>query len=419
MYLVALGLNHQTAPLSVREKFVFPSHDLPEALVNLVNSRAISEAVIVSTCNRTEIYCNSRQPLTDLEWLMQRHCLPFSELRPYFYVLNETEATRHAFRVASGLDSMVLGETQILGQFKEAMRVAEQAGTLGRLLHALFQRAFGVAKEVRSKTLIGGCSVSIPAAAVKLIKQIFPSLGELSVLMIGAGEMMERVASHFVAHKPARMTVANRTIERAEALASRCGGNAITLADLPQVLSQYDVIVTSTASPLPIIGKGLVERAIKLRRHRPIFMLDIAVPRDIEEEVGELADVFLYTLDDMATMVGMGHEIRKAAVEQAEAIIEVKVAEFEHWRHHRRDVVPVIRALRDKADRTRRQVVENALKQLARGERPEKIIETLSVQLTNKLIHPPTQALAEERDTEHTQLLEAVTRLYRIHPETQ
>lgn len=397
---------------------MFSAQTLPDALLSLVSTHAVSEAAIVSTCNRTEIYCNSKQPRGVLEWLTHYHKLSCSDVHPYFYVLNESEAARHAFSVASGLDSMVLGETQILGQLKEAVRIAGQVGTLGGLLNALFQRTFLVAKEVRSKTAIGAHAVSLPAAAVKLAKQIFPTINELAILLIGAGEMIELVATHFAAHHPARLTIANRTLERGQALAKRCHGNAITLADLPHVLAYYDVVVTSTASQLPLVGKGLVERAIKARRHRPIFMLDLAVPRDIEQEVGELADVFLYTMDDIVHMVGVGRETRQMAAEEAKVIIEEKVAEFESWRYQRRDMVPVIRALRDKADRTRRQVVESALKQLSRGEDPEKIIETLSIQLTNKLIHPPTHALSDGCGIDRAQLLDIVTRLYRIHPDS-
>ncbi|MBA4709666.1 glutamyl-tRNA reductase [Aquitalea aquatica] len=417
MHLVAFGLNHHTAPLSVREKLAFPAEVLPNALESLVGSHAAREAAIVSTCNRTEIYCNSNNPEQALQWLSQYHGLPVEELRPYLYQLDASSAARHAFRVASGLDSMVLGETQILGQLKDAVRAAENVGTLGSLLNGLFQRTFAVAKEVRSSTAVGSSSVSMSAAAVKLAEQIFPTIGELNILFIGAGEMIELVATHFAAREPSCITIANRTLERGQKLAEQFGGNAITLSELPDVLHRYDVVVTSTASQLPIVGKGLVERAIKARRHRPIFMLDLAVPRDIEIEVGKLDDVYLYTVDDIASIVEVGKEARQSAAEEAESIIQARVAEFNDWLK-KRETVPLIRALRDEADRTRRHALEAALKQLAKGTPPEKVLESLSQQLTNKLMHPPTQALSSGSGAEHAAMVETIARLYHLHPES-
>jgi glutamyl-tRNA reductase len=417
MHLVAFGLNHHTAPLSVREKLAFPAEVLPNALESLVGSHAAREAAIVSTCNRTEIYCNSNNPEQALQWLSQYHGLPVEELRPYLYQLDASSAARHAFRVASGLDSMVLGETQILGQLKDAVRAAENVGTLGSLLNGLFQRTFAVAKEVRSSTAVGSSSVSMSAAAVKLAEQIFPTIGELNILFIGAGEMIELVATHFAAREPSCITIANRTLERGQKLAEQFGGNAITLSELPDVLHRYDVVVTSTASQLPIVGKGLVERAIKARRHRPIFMLDLAVPRDIEIEVGKLNDVYLYTVDDIASIVEVGKEARQSAAEEAESIIQARVAEFNDWLK-KRETVPLIRALRDEADRTRRHALEAALKQLAKGTPPEKVLESLSQQLTNKLMHPPTQALSSGNGAEHAAVVETIARLYHLHPES-
>jgi len=417
MHLVAFGLNHHTAPLSVREKLAFPAEVLPNALESLVGSHAAREAAIVSTCNRTEIYCNSNNPEQALQWLSQYHGLPVEELRPYLYQLDASSAARHAFRVASGLDSMVLGETQILGQLKDAVRAAENVGTLGSLLNGLFQRTFAVAKEVRSSTAVGSSSVSMSAAAVKLAEQIFPTIGELNILFIGAGEMIELVATHFAAREPSCITIANRTLERGQKLAEQFDGNAITLSELPDVLHRYDVVVTSTASQLPIVGKGLVERAIKARRHRPIFMLDLAVPRDIEIEVGKLNDVYLYTVDDIASIVEVGKEARQSAAEEAESIIQARVAEFNDWLK-KRETVPLIRALRDEADRTRRHALEAALKQLAKGTPPEKVLESLSQQLTNKLMHPPTQALSSGSGAEHAAVVETIARLYHLHPES-
>ncbi|MFO1234558.1 MAG: glutamyl-tRNA reductase, partial [Rivihabitans pingtungensis] len=289
MQLVALGLNHHTAPLAIREQLAFPAEQLADALRDLTDSRAAHEAAILSTCNRTEIYAGAENIDAVLHWLARNRGLDVDTLRPYLYLLDAEAAARHAFRVASGLDSMVLGETQIVGQIKDAVRAAEQCGALGVLLNTLFQKTFSAAKAVRSQTAIGANSVSMAAAGVKLALQIFPSIRELNVLFIGAGEMIELVATHFAAQQPAGITVANRTLERGERLAQEFGGRAIVLQDLASQLAQHDVVVTSTASPVPVLGKGAVEKALKARRHKPMFMLDLAVPRDIEAEVGELA----------------------------------------------------------------------------------------------------------------------------------
>jgi glutamyl-tRNA reductase len=391
--LFTLGLNHQTAPLAVRERVVFHVERLQDALCELKRGLA-REAAILSTCNRTELYISGDQPGELAHWFAQYHRLAPAELQQYLYTLPNEQAVRHAFRVAAGLDSMVIGEPQILGQMKEAARAAESAGTLGSLLHRLFQRSFAVAKEVRSTTRIGAASVSMAAAAVKLAARIFPSLKDQSVLLIGAGEMIELVATHFAAQAPARITVANRTVERAERLAARFNARAIELRSLAEHLHEYDIVVSCTASSLPILGKGLVERALRSRRRRPIFMVDLAVPRDIEPEAGELDDVFLYTLDDLGGIVSANLDARRSALEQAEAIIDTQVGRFMHWMQLR-EGVPLIRALRDQADAARREELERALKALQRGDDPARVLEELSRALTNKLMHGPTQALSE------------------------
>jgi glutamyl-tRNA reductase len=391
--LFTLGLNHQTAPLAVRERVVFHVERLHEALDELKRGFA-QEAAILSTCNRTELYIAGDEPSSLARWLAQYHRLGANELQPYLYTLPSDQAVRHAFRVASGLDSMVLGEPQILGQMKEAARAAESAGTLGALLHRLFQRSFAVAKEVRTTTHIGAASVSMAAAAVKLAARIFPSLKDQSVLLIGAGEMIELVATHFAAQAPARITVANRTLERAERLAHRFNARPIELRSLAEHLHEHDIVVSCTASSLPILGKGLVERALRARRRRPMFMVDLAVPRDIEQEAGELDDVFLYTLDDLAGIVSANLDARRSALEQAEAIVDHQVGRFMHWMRLR-EGVPLIRALREQADAARRAELDRALKALERGEDPAQVLEALSQTLTNKLMHGPTQALSE------------------------
>jgi glutamyl-tRNA reductase len=391
--LFALGLNHQTAPLAVRERVVFHVERIQDALAQLKQGLA-SEAAILSTCNRTELYVSGEQPAALAQWLAQYHRLAAHDLEPYLYTLPREQAVRHAFRVASGLDSMVLGEPQILGQMKDAARAAESAGTLGATLHRLFQRSFAVAKEVRTTTRIGVESVSMAAAAVKLAARIFPSLKDQNVLLIGAGEMIELVATHFAAQGPARITVANRTLERAERLASRFNAQAIELRTLADRLQEHDIVVSCTASSLPILGKGMVERALRARRRRPIFMVDLAVPRDIEQEAAELDDVFLYTVDDLAEIVSANLDQRRSALEQAEAIIEHQVGSFMQWLALR-EGVPLIRALREEADAARREELERALKALERGEDPARLLEQLSRTLTNKLLHGPTQALSD------------------------
>ena len=414
MSIFALGMNHHTAPLAMRERVVFHVERIAEALGE-AKRRLAPEAAILSTCNRTELYLSGAEPAAAAAWLASWHRLDQAEIAPYLYTLPREEAVRHAFRVASGLDSMVLGEPEILGQMKEAARSAEAAGTLGTVLGKLFQRSFAVAKEVRSTTQVGANSVSMAAAAVKLSARIFPSLKDQRVLFIGAGEMIELCATHFAAQGPARITVANRTLERAQALARRFNARAIELRDLAEHLPAHDIVVSSTASALPILGKGLAERALKARRRMPMFMVDLAVPRDIEPEVAELDDVFLYTIDDLQGIVQGNLDARRSAVEQAEAIIDAQVGQFMHWMQVR-ESVPLIRALRDQAEEARRHEVERALKLLARGDDPKQVLEALSQGLTNKLMHAPTQALNEATGEERRTLADTLARLFRIRP---
>ncbi|WP_304667096.1 glutamyl-tRNA reductase [Neisseria bergeri] len=413
MQLTAVGLNHQTAPLSIREKLAFAAATLPEAVRNLARSNAATEAVILSTCNRTELYCVGDSEEI-IRWLADYHSLPIEEIRPYLYTLDMQETVRHAFRVACGLDSMVLGEPQILGQIKDAVRVAQEQESMGKKLNALFQKTFSVAKEVRTDTAVGENSVSMASASVKLAEQIFPDIGDLNVLFIGAGEMIELVATYFAAKNPRLMTVANRTLARAQELCDKLGVNAepCLLSDLPAILHDYDVVVSSTASQLPIVGKGMVERALKQRQSMPLFMLDLAVPRDIEAEVGDLNDAYLYTLDDMVNIVQSGKEARQKAAAAAETLVSEKVAEFVRQQQGRQSV-PLIKALRDEGEKARKQVLENAMKQLAKGATAEEVLERLSVQLTNKLLHSPTQTLNKAGE-EDKDLVHAVAQIYHL-----
>ena len=413
MQLTAVGFNHQTAPLSIREKLAFAAASLPEAVRNLARSNAATEAVILSTCNRTELYCVGDSEEI-IRWLADYHSLPIEEISPYLYTLGMQETVRHAFRVACGLDSMVLGEPQILGQIKDAVRVAQEQESMGKKLNALFQKTFSVAKEVRTDTAVGENSVSMAAASVKLAEQIFPDIGDLNVLFIGAGEMIELVATYFAAKNPRLMTVANRTLARAQELCDKLGVNAdpCLLSDLPAILHDYDVVVSSTASQLPIVGKGMVERALKQRQSMPLFMLDLAVPRDIEAEVGDLNDAYLYTVDDMVNIVQSGKEARQKAAAAAEALVSEKVVEFVRQQQGRQSV-PLIRALRDEGEKARKQVLENAMKQLAKGATAEEVLERLSIQLTNKLLHSPTQTLNKAGEGDND-LVHAVAQIYHL-----
>jgi glutamyl-tRNA reductase len=412
MQLFTIGVNHTTAPISIRENVAFTDANLRHALSDLI-AKSAAEAAILSTCNRTEIYVQSATPELIVGWLADYHKLNINNIQPYTYTLSNHEAVKHAFRVASGLDSMVLGEPQILGQFKQSVKIAQDAGTLGTLLHKLFQRTFEVAKEVRTNTDIGGSSISMAAAAVKLAQRIFGDIRDQKVLFIGAGEMIELCADHFAAQKPKSMTVANRTLERGTELAEKIGGQAILLNDLPNRLADFDIVITSTASQLPIVGLGMVERAIKARRHRPIFMVDLAVPRDIEPEVAQLDDVFLYTVDDLAQVVSDGMENRQAAALDAETIVTARVETFMQWLA-KRDAVPTIKALRDQAESTRQTELEKALKLIQKGESPEKALEALSNALTNKFLHAPSHALNQAHGDEHTKLENILKQLYQI-----
>ncbi len=421
MQLLAVGLNHTTAPVSLREQLALAPDQIGTAVQSArgwfarQGSVGGEEAAILSTCNRTELYAATRLPDpldASAQFLAHYHALNYAELRPHLYLLPQDDAVRHAFRVASGLDSMVLGEPQILGQMKDAVRTADAAGGLGTYLHQMFQRTFAVAKEVRTTTEIGAHSVSMAAAAVRLSERIFDRISEQNVLFIGAGEMIELCATHFAAQNPKSITIANRTLERGELLAARFSGRAIRLAELPDMLPQFDIVISSTASTLPLIGKGLVERALKARRHRPMFMVDLAVPRDIEPEVARLSDAFLYTVDDLADVVKSGVESRQAAVAQAEAIIETRVQSFMHWIGDRA-VVPVIRDMHESSETLRLAELERARKLLARGEDVDAVLDALSKGLTAKFLHGPQQALHRAQGDERARLASLLPQLFR------
>jgi glutamyl-tRNA reductase len=413
MSLYTLGLNHQTAPLDVREQVAFSPDALGHALRDLLARPRVKEAAILSTCNRTEVYVHGAEPQPVVRWLEDFHRVPKDSLAPYIYTLPREKAVTHAFRVASGLDSMVLGEPQILGQMKQAVRHAESAGSLGLVLNRLFQRTFAVAKDVRTQTDIGSASISMAAAAVKLAERIFPALADQRLLLIGAGEMIELTATHFAARNPRSITIANRTLERGKELASRFRAEAITLNEMPDRLHEFDVIVTCTASTLPILGKGLLERVVKARRHAPVFVVDLAVPRDVEPEAAELDDVFLYSIDDLSNIVRGNLQIRKEAVAQAEEMIAAQAGNFLRWLEGR-TVVPTITALHGHHDQLRAAELERVRRLLAGGTSPEQALELLARGLTNKFLHAPTQALNQAGDAERAELVAMFEKIYQI-----
>ena len=422
MSVIALGLNHQTAPLDLRGRLAFGADQLEPALRGLRERLAAAgpEAALVSTCNRTELYLAAApQAARELavpafDWLARQGGVDPGQLQQHSYVRENRDAARHAFRVASGLDSMVLGEPQILGQMKQAVRQADAAGTLGTTLHQLFQRSFSVAKEVRSATEIGAHSISMAAASVRLAAQLFEDLQDIHLLFVGAGEMIELVATHFAARNPKSMTVANRTLERGEKLAARFGAHTLRLADLPARLHEFDAVVSCTASTLPIIGLGAVETALRQRRRRPIFMVDLAVPRDIEPQVAELGDVYLYTVDDLSALVQSAGEKRQAAVAQAEAIIDAGVQSFAHWLEQRA-TVPLIQALHRQADDWASLELARARKLLAKGESMDAVLESLSRGLTHKMLHGTLAEIHASDGDDREQLVQTVQRLFLRH----
>ncbi|MFP4262849.1 MAG: glutamyl-tRNA reductase [Halomonas sp.] len=408
MTLLALGINHRTATVAVREQVAFAPAELDAALGELRGLPEVREAAVLSTCNRTELYCVTEPEgeAAILRWLGRFHGLPVDDLSKCAYHYLDHDAARHLMRVAVGLDSMVLGEPQILGQLKDAYQASREARGLGKELECLFQHTFAVAKQVRTETGIGRNPVSVAYAAVSMASRIFEDFGRARALLIGAGETIELVARHLVEAGVRQLTVANRTRERGEQLAAPLGGRAITLDAIPDALVEADIVISSTAAPLPILGKGMVERALKKRRHRPIFMVDIAVPRDIEPEVGQLADIFLYTVDDLQEVIAENRRHRQVAADQAESLIEHGVGA---WLHDRRirSGSELIHDFRARAETLRDHSLEQALARLGRGEEPEAVVRRLAHQLTNRLLHGPTVALREAASAERHDLLRA------------
>lgn len=412
MTLLALGINHRTATVEVREQVAFTPSGLNEALTQLRSLPNVHEAAVVSTCNRTELYCVTAAAgeREILEWMGRFHELDADELASCAYHYLDDEAARHLMRVAVGLDSMVLGEPQILGQLKEAYQVARRAKGLGGELEGLFQHTFAVAKRVRTETGIGRNPVSVAYAAVSLASRIFEDFSQARALLIGAGETVELVAQHLHEAGVRQLVVANRTLERADQVAGAFGGRAITLDQIPEALASADIVISSTAAPLPILGKGMVERALKKRRYRPMFMVDIAVPRDIEPEVGKLSDVFLYTVDDLEEVIDENRRHRQVAADHAESLIEHGVRDWQQDQRIRGGGA-LIRRVRGQGEELRDLSLDDAMARLARGEAPEEVVHRLANQLTNRLMHRPTVALRQAASDQDQALLDAAARM--------
>ena len=418
MALLSLGINHLTAPVDIREKVAFAPERMAEALRELQDIPAINESVIVSTCNRTEIYCDASSDCSEVitAWLTEHHGLNHNGLSPYIYRHVDQEVARHLFRVASGLDSMVLGEPQILGQLKESYDQARGGNSVNAILDRLFQHSFSVAKRVRTDTEIGSNPVSVAFAAVSLSKQIFGNLDELHALLIGAGETIELVSRHLRSQHIGSMTIANRSVERARSLAEQIGAEAVQINSVPEQLVRADIVISSTASQLPILGKGATESALKQRKHRPIFMVDLAVPRDIEPEVGDLQDIYLYTVDDLKSVVDENLRGREIAAEAAQEIVDLEVTVFNRWllMHQSADQ---IRQLRDAAELVKMQAIEKALAQLRNAGDPEEALQRLANEITNKLMHKPTIEMRKALQDDDRDRIELLKQL--LTPDSQ
>ncbi|MDP8986096.1 MAG: glutamyl-tRNA reductase [Pseudomonadota bacterium] len=389
-----LGLNHRTAPVALREKVAFDDKRLVAALRALRQEHGVAEVVILSTCNRTEVYWAGTASGAELCRWLERHHDPDLKLAASVYVHQEQNAVEHAFNVACGLDSMVLGEPQILGQLKDAYRIAHESGSTGPHLNKLFQAAFSAAKRVRSETQIGSNAVSIASAAVSLARRMYSDLGARTALMIGAGEMIGLASRHFRAAGVRRIVVANRTARRAQTVAAAVDGTAIGLEGLDQALTEADIVISCTASPTPLITKAAAAAAVRTRRRRPIFMVDLAVPRDIEPTVVELEDIYLFSIDDLQQLIDENRQQREVAADGARLLIDEEVARF-LAEARAKEAGPAIRALRQRADTIRQQTLEQARRMLSAGKTPEDALEYLANSLTNRLLHAPTQALRE------------------------
>ncbi len=399
MQVLSIGLNHTTAPVEVRERAAVAAEHLDDALKDISKQSDIEEATILSTCNRTEVYCHVPNTNSDAvkKWLCDFHQLPKDEVAPYLYALPNQDAVKHAFRVASGLDSLVIGEPQILGQMKSAFAHAHKNGNTGKILNRLFQNTFSVAKEIRSSTAIGNSAVSVAYAAVTLSKSIFSDISQQTVLLVGAGDTIELTCRHLHRQGVRKIIIANRTMSRADGLADEFGAEVISLHELSTRLPEADMVFSSTASTLPILGKGSFESALKLRKNSPMFVVDLAVPRDVEPEVNDLKNVFLYTVDDLQSVVSENLESRKQAAHAAEKIVTERTQEFMHW-YNTLASVPTLRELRDRTHSIKENELINARRRLQAGDDPAEVLELFAHALSQKFMHHPTESLRQKHD---------------------
>ncbi|MCW4454072.1 glutamyl-tRNA reductase [Flavobacterium sp. MXW15] len=411
MTLWVLGLNHQTAPVDLRERVSFGGDALSRAMASLRQSPQLAEAVLLSTCNRTELYAVAERGEALAHWLESQA----GGLQGYLYQHHDADAVRHLFRVATGLDSMVLGEPQILGQVKDAWALARDAGVLGHRLDRLFQQTFSVAKRARTDTRVGANPVSVASIAVRLAQNSFARLDESTVLLVGAGETIELAAKHLSEGKVRRLLIANRTLAHAQELASRYGGVALPLTELERHLAEADVVFSATAAREPVIAAAQVATALRARKHKPMLLFDLAVPRDIEASVGKLADAYLYTVDDLERAVEDNRRSRREAAAEAEAIIDLQVARYLETLHASAHQAP-LKQLRAYGEATRIEMLDKARQQLAHGKSPEEVLELLAHSLTNRLLHPPTAALREAALNGDTDLTRAAERLFPASP---
>lgn len=411
MAFIACGLNHKTAPIEVREKTAFASRTHANLLLDITAQPAIQEALILSTCNRTEFYCATETPDSVVSWLAQQQTLTFADLEKHLYCYQDEDALRHTMRVACGLDSMMLGETQILGQMKQAYSQACAVGTIGSQLHAVFQHVLSVSKHIRTHTGIGINPISVAFAAVTLLKQQAIALNQATVLLIGAGETSQLVAKYLHNEGVKQFFIANRTRQHVDALSELLPAQVISIANIPEYLPKADIVISATACPWPFIGKGMIERAIKIRSNRPLFLLDLAVPRDIEPEVGELASVFLYNIDSLQALVTQGLNERREAAIQAEQIINYEVENFIAQQRGLK-ANDAICKYREKMVALGEQETKRALRSLQRGQSPELVIQALAQRLVNKLSHQPTVRLREASRLGQEEVLTAVEQLF-------
>jgi glutamyl-tRNA reductase len=412
MNLNIIGLNHTTAPLGIRERFVFHSDQISHSLLDL-KEKKVSQVVILSTCNRTEIYFNGPKTQIIYQWLADYHHIKLSQLKKYLYHFNNKEALTHAYRVASGLDSMLLGETQILGQMKQAAKISKYAGTQGKFLSHFFETVFGAAKEIRSKTNIGASNTTIASSIFSLAKKIFGDIHQTKIIFVGAGEMTELIAKYFNSIKPKGITIANRSIARGKKIRKKNRCPNCLLGEINDQIHDYDIVISCTGSQLPIIGLGMIERAIRIRKHKPMLLIDLAIPRDIESETSKLNDIFLYTLDELAQIAQEGIDNRVDAVNEALIIIKEKVNDF-YQKENKKKASPTIVSLRSQFEENRLKEINKAKKQFKNGKSLDEILDSLSNNLSNKFLHHPTKALNDSAANETKEISALLKKIYNL-----